>query len=213
MIQSQYKTINSLIVALGFLFAGLAQAATYELDPSHSSVGFTVVHLGITDVDGTFGKYKGTFDFDAKTNTIKAVDIKIETDSIDTKNAKREEHLKSNDFFDVKKFPNMTFKSDRVEMAADGKTGKAFGRLTIKDKTKEVVLDLVNRGEVEFMGTKKVGFSATTSIERDKFGLVWSKVMETGGLVVSNTVKINIKGEANQVSAAAPEKKGDKKKK
>lgn len=182
------------------VFASAAFAAQYELDSAHSEVGFSVKHLMISNVKGHFDKFSGSFDYDGAKKTLKDVNVTIEVGSVNTANGKRDEHLQSPDFFDAKKFPKMTFKSTKVEM--NGATAKVTGDLTIRDKTKSVVLDFTNNGEAEFMGTKKIAFTGTGKIKRADFGLAWNKTMDKGGVVVGDDVTIQIEGEANQAAPA-----------
>ena len=180
-----------------FLFAASATAGVYKLDPAHSQAAFTVKHLMVTNVKGDFKKFEGKFNYDSAKKELKDIDVVIDTDSIETGVADRDNHLKGNDFFDAKKYPKIIFKSQKGEMAADGKTGKVKGMLTMRDKTLPVVLDVTNNGEVEFMGVKKIGFSATTKVNRKDWGVSWNKSLDKGGVAVSDEVIINIEGEAN----------------
>lgn len=190
------------VLVLATLFASSTFAAKYELDKSHLDVGFSVKHLMISNVKGRFDKVDGTLDFDAAKKDLKEVVVNIDPASINTGNKDRDDHLRSPDFFDVKKYPKMTFKSKKVEWAKDGKTAKITGDLTIKDKTKEVVLDTEYGGEAEMMGTKKVAFSGKAKLNRKDFGLAWNKVLETGGVAVGEEISITIDGEANMLGAA-----------
>lgn len=187
-------------------FAALsASAAIYKLDPGHLEVGFSVRHMMISNVKGHFDKVTGSFDYDAAKKTLKNVEVTIETASITTSQADRDKHLTGPDFFDVAKYPKMTFKSEKIEF--DGKKGKMTGPLTIKDKTKNVTLDFTYNGETEIMGTKKVGFSAHGTINRKDWGMTWNKNMDHGGVAVGDEVTLNIEGEGNAEGAPAPAKK------
>lgn len=175
---------------------GLAHAAPYKIDATHTEVGFKVQHLMISDVKGRFNKYEGSFDFDEKKNELKAIDVKIEAASIDTNNKDRDAHLNSDDFFATKKFPLITFKSDKVD-GKDPKNLKVSGTLTIHGVSKPVVLDVVNKGSaVDPWGNEKVGFSATTKVNRKDFGLNWNKTLDKGGVALGEEVSIMIDGEA-----------------
>ena len=195
-----------LFLSLLFLVSA-AQAGVYKLDSDHSQVGFTVKHLMVTKVNGSFKKFEGSFDFDAAKKELKEVNVAIDSDSIETGVADRDKHLKSDDFFNTKKFPKILFKSNKVEMAADGKSSKISGMLTMRDKTLPITLDVVNNGEVEFMGVKKVGFTATGKLNRKDYGVAWNKSLDKGGVVVSDEVTILIEGEANLDAAKAAAKK------
>jgi polyisoprenoid-binding protein YceI len=165
---------------------------TWTIDASHSEVGFSVKHLMISTVRGRFAAVTGTIAFADDDFTDASADVRIDAASIDTREAKRDEHLRSADFFDVGNFPALTFKSRAVRGAA----GPAFqleGDLTIKDTTREVVLDVVFEGtQTDPWGQQKSGFSATTTISRSAFGLTWNAALETGGVLVGDDVKITL---------------------
>lgn len=170
------------IVAAGALYAG-----TYNVDASHSNVGFKVKHLMISNVNGNFEKFNGSFEYDEKSGVLKALNGVIETSSINTDDVKRDGHLKSADFFDATKYPTMTFKLDRVE------DDKAYGKLTIKDITKDVAFDIEKTGEVtDPWGNKRVGLEISGKINREDYGLKWNKTLEAGGVLVGETVKIQV---------------------
>jgi polyisoprenoid-binding protein YceI len=171
---------------------------TWMIDGAHTLAGFSVKHMMVTNVHGRFGKVSGTVFYDGRdVSTIKA-DITIDATSITTDNEKRDAHLKSPDFFDAAQFPTITFKSKRVEKGAAG-TFKLVGDLTMRGVTKEVALDVegptpvVNAGPVA-----KVGATATTTLNRQDFGVKWSRSMDGGGVVVGDNVKVTIEIEANQ---------------
>ncbi len=194
------------VFAVLFLFASMAQAGFYKLDLAHSQVGFTVKHLMVTNVKGSFKKFDGQFNYDPTKKELKDIDVVIDTESIETGVPDRDGHLKGEDFFNAKKYPKITFKSQKGEMSADGKTSKVKGMLTMRDKTLPAVLEVINNGEVEFMGVKKVGFSATTKVNRKDWGVSWNKALDKGGVAVSDEVTIVIDGEAN-LEEAKPVKK------
>lgn len=171
--------------------AGL-QAAAWNIDPAHSNAMFKVRHLGISNVTGSFKKMSGTVMMDESDITKSTVEATIDAASLDTGDSKRDEHLKSPDFFDVATNPTITFKSKKVEKVGEGKL-KVTGDLTIRGVTKEVVLDVTGpQTPVTAFGGMRSGASATTTINRQDFGVAWSKLMEGGGLVVGNDVAINI---------------------
>lgn len=196
--------MRSIVLSAFFVLASAmsAHATAFKIDEKHSSVGFSIKHLMISNVKGSFNKFSGTFDYDAAKKQVKDVEVTIDTNSISTNEPDRDAHLRNADFFDVQKYPKITFKSTKVEF--DGKKGKATGPLTIKDKTKTVTFDFTYGGEAEMMGTKKVAFSAGTTINRKDFGLNWNKNLDKGGVAVGDDVIITIEGEAD---AAAPAKK------
>jgi len=172
---------------------GILHAASWEFDPDHTGVQFKVRHLMISSVRGEFEKVTGKIVYDETDVTKSTADITIETASINTRVAKRDEHLRSPDFLDVAKHPAITFKSKRVEKAGDG-TLKMTGDLTIRGVTNEVVLNV--EGPTPAVkdpgGNYRVGGQATTKIHRKDFGLVWNKTLETGGVVVGDEVEITI---------------------
>jgi len=187
------KRFISMVIAAALLAPLHVFAATYNIDPAHSTIGFKVKHLMITNVKGVFEKFKGTVTIDEKDITKSKVDVTIEMASIDTNIVKRDDHLRSPDFFDVAKFPTMTFVSTKVDkVGADGL--KVTGNLTIKGVTRQVVLNVEGpTGEVKSpQGDVKRGASATTTINRQDFGVSWSKKLDGGGVVVADDVYISI---------------------
>lgn len=170
--------------------AASSQAGKYNIDPAHSKVGFEIPHLVISSVEGRFTKFEGEIDFADKFTDSK-VTAKIDTSSIDTSNGDRDKHLKSADFFDVAKHPNIVFKSKKISGTPEKFT--VVGDLTIKDKTKEVTLDGKFLGLVkDAYGNDKAAFTATTKVNRQDFGLKWSKMVEVGP-VVGDEVTITLK--------------------
>lgn len=186
-------------LALALAMPLAAAAATFKVDPDHTGVGFRVKHL-FTWVDGRFTTFEGTITFDpaapAATKVVGSVDVA----SIDTANAKRDDHLRGADFFDVATHPKITFTSTKVADAdAAAGTAKLHGDLTIKGVTRPVVLDAKFLGQgTDPWGNAKAGFSATTTINRKDFDLGWNQVLETGGLLVGEEVEIRIDVEANR---------------
>lgn len=167
----------------------LAQAAAYDLDPAHSSAGFKVKHMMVSNVKGSFQKLAGTVNFDEKAPEKIAIRADIETASIDTDDAKRDEHLRSPDFFDVAKHPKMTFVSKRAKAAGKGRM-QVIGDLTIRGVTREVTLDVEGLDSTvkDPWGNVRRGGSATGKLSRKDFGLTWNKALETGGVVVGDDV-------------------------
>lgn len=174
-------------------------AEIYKLDTSHTEIGFSVRHLLVSNVKGRFQKFSGTFEYDKTAKTLKNLNIDIDPNSISTNEKDRDEHLKSDDFFDVKKYKKIKFTSDKAEFSADGKNIKVFGKLNIKNKELPVILDVIINGEVEVEGVKKVAFSATTEINRKDWGINWNQNLDKGGVAVSEVVKIIIEGESNLI--------------
>jgi polyisoprenoid-binding protein YceI len=183
---------KTLIIALFALFSSteIASASTWMLDKAHTNIGFKVKHKMITNVNGSFDRFDGKLEYNPDDVTRSSVQVTIETASINTDNEKRDNHLRSADFFDAEKFPSITFKSKKIAKTADGL--KISGDLTIHGITREVVLDVTDlNGPVKgMMGESRLGAAAVTKIDRRDFGLTWSRTLETGGLVVDNIVKI-----------------------
>lgn len=182
-------TLLSLTLAL----ATPAVAATYEVDASHSQVGFSVTHMMVSTVRGSFGTVSGTIEYDPKNVAATKVSGKVTVASVDTNNADRDTHLKSAEFFGVDLFPEMTLKSKSVKNI--GRTGfDLVTDLTIHGVTKEVVFH-VNSLSADFTdpwGNVKAGTSATATINRQDFGVSWNKTLDQGGLVVGDEVALQL---------------------
>jgi polyisoprenoid-binding protein YceI len=177
---------------------------TWTLDSAHTSAGFAVKHMMVSTVRGAFGKTEGTITFDGKdVSSIKA-DVTIDATTISTNNEKRDTHLKSPDFFDVAKFPTITFKSKSATAAGAGKF-KLVGDLTMRGVTKEVTLDVEGPSQpLLAQGRARVGATATTKINRQDYGVSWSRSLDGGGVVVSDEVVITIEMELVKPTAPAP---------
>jgi polyisoprenoid-binding protein YceI len=175
----------------------LAHADTWQIDPAHTNVEFTVRHMMISNVKGQFQKTSGTITANGTDPASAKIDATIDATSIDTRVDRRDAHLKSPDFLDVAKFPTITFKSTKVEAAGPGKW-KMTGDLTLHGVTKPVVLDVEGTGAPihDPMGNTRAGASATTKIRRSDFGLTWNKALEAGGVMVGDEVAISIDLEA-----------------
>ncbi|HLY39401.1 MAG TPA: YceI family protein [Candidatus Binatia bacterium] len=183
------------IVLLATVAVGSAAAAesTWEIDPAHSSVQFSVRHMMVSNVRGEFRKVSGTVQGD-ETDPAKAkVEATIDTTSIDTRNEKRDTHLKSPDFLDTEKFPTMTFKSKKIEKTGDHRY-RVTGDLTLHGVTREVALDVEGPSAAvkDPMGNLHVGATATAKINRQDFGITWSKALDGGGVMVGDDVDITI---------------------
>lgn len=160
-----------------------AEPTAWVIDPSHSQVGFAVKHLVVSTVRGEFGSYSGKIQLDDSDVTKSSVEAAIDVNSIDTRVADRDAHLKSPEFFDAANHPQMTFKSTRVKQAGKDRLEVA-GDLTLRGVTKPVTLAVVTTPEVKGMsGEARRGFSATTKINRKDFGLAWNKAVEAGPVV------------------------------
>ena len=185
-----YKKLFSMLATLIFV-AQLAFAATYQVDPVHSQVEFSVNHLVVFKVSGSFNGYQGVIEADSASKVLTSAQADIKVASIDTREVKRDGHLLSADFFDAENHPLMTFTSKRVEGSGDDIT--VVGDLTIRGTTKEVALKGSFRGEnTDPWGNVRAGFSASTVINRHDFGLSWNKALETGGFVVGDEVTISL---------------------
>ena len=173
-----------------------AYADTWQIDPAHTNVEFTVRHMMISNVKGQFQKTAGTITVNGSGPASAQIDATIDASSVDTRVERRDMHLKSPDFLDVAKYPTITFKSTKVE--ADGPNKwKVTGDLTLHGVTKPVVLDVESSGApISMMGKTHAGASATTKINRSDFGLTWNKAMEAGGVMVGDEVAISIDVEA-----------------
>lgn len=206
------KTLWKSVVAAAVLAApSIALAADWEIDAAHSNAGFSVRHMMVTNVKGSFTKVSGTIKVDEKDITKSTVEAVIDSSTIDTNQAQRDGHLKSPDFFDVAKYPNITFKSTKVEKAGEGKL-KVTGDLTMHGVTKPVVLDVDGPSkEIKGMdGAMRSGASAVTKISRKDFGLNWNKALEAGGVAVGDEVTVALDLELTKKDAAAPTAKGTK---
>ena len=195
------------LLALSSLFfsPALALAGTWDIDPAHSTVEFSVRHMMVTTVKGQFQKVKGTVELDEKDPNKSTVEVSIETASIDTREAKRDAHLKSPDFFDAAKFPALTFKSTKIEKAGKGKF-KLTGDLSMHGITKSVVLAVEGPSASikDPYGRTVRGVMATGKLDRKDWGMTWNKALDSGGFVVSDEVKLDINAELAEHSATPP---------
>lgn len=184
-----------ILLASAFLAAPAAEAkkVQWDIDPAHSSVGFVARHLVVAKVRGKFQKYDAKIILDEEDISKSVVEVTIDVSSIDTDNARRDAHLKSDDFFNAQKFPKMKFVSKSVKKRGDGRL-VIVGDLTIRETTKSVVLE-VNGPSAEVKdpaGRPHIAFSAETEVNRFDYGLKWNKAVEGGGYVVAETIKIEI---------------------
>jgi polyisoprenoid-binding protein YceI len=174
------------------LFSSIALGQTnWQVDKAHSNIGFSVAHLVVSDVPGRFKSFDGSVTTNGDDFTTMQVEFTIDANSINTENEKRDEHLRSPDFFDVATYPKLTFKSTKVEKTGEN-TFNISGNLTMHGKTNPVTLEATLRGPVSFMQTTRVGFKATTIIDRYAYDLKWNKTIEAGGLLVGKEVEITI---------------------
>lgn len=165
---------------------------SWQIDSAHSQISFTVRHMMISKVRGRFESFTGEINFDENNPENTTVYVEIDAASINTREEQRDGHLKSPDFLNAEQYPKLVFKSKRVEKSSDN-TGKLIGDLTIRDVTREVVLDVEYAGMAKSpWGTVSAGFSATTTINREDWGLTWNQALETGGVLVGKEIKIEI---------------------
>ncbi len=172
---------------------------SYQIDVAHSQIQFTVRHMMISKVRGWFEKFDGNVQLDEQEPANTTVDIRVDAASIDTRDPKRDAHLRSADFFDAEKYPYLTFKSKRVEVLNDTHA-KLYGDLTIKDVTHEVALDVEYNGSAKSpWGTTSFGFNGHTVINRKDWKLEWNVALETGGWLVGDEITIDIELELVKV--------------
>lgn len=178
---------------------------TWEIDPVHSTIEMSVKHMMITTVRGRFKDFRGTIRADESNPDRASVEVEIQAASIDTGTGDRDAHLRSADFLDVENNPTITFRSKRVEgaMANEGDRFKVIGDLTIRGKSIEVTLDATYEGRgADPWGKERAGVRATTEIDRREWGLKWNQALETGGILVANTIKIDLEVQAVKQAAA-----------
>jgi polyisoprenoid-binding protein YceI len=174
---------------------------TWNIDPSHSTIAFSVRHMVVSKTRGRFNKWSGKLRFDAENPAASLVEVDIDPASLDTGDAQRDAHLRSPDFFDVEKHPTASFRSSKVEVAGEDRY-RVTGNLTVHGITQPVVLDVTYEGSgKDPWGGERAGFSATTTIDRKHFGLEWNKALETGGLLVGEKVELNLEIEAVKQAA------------
>ncbi len=183
---------KSLFALALLLIPSAAYCAEYEVDPDHTKISFKVRHLGLSWVPGEFSSFKGTFSFDEKDISGAKAQAKIQTESVDTGNAKRDTHLKGDDFFNAPKFPEISFVTKEVKNVKGNKF-TVLGDLSIHGVTKPVELDAEFLGVAKDpWGNERAAFQASTVLNRKDFGLEWNKTLDNGGLVVGNEVKVTI---------------------
>ena len=181
------------IAAAALAASAAAQVATWQIDPAHTSAQFSVKHLGVSTVRGAFTKVSGSAKFDSADPAKTSLEATIDAASVDTRVEMRDNDLRSPNFFDVAKYPALTFKSKKVEAGAAGKL-KVTGDLTINATTRQVVLavDGPSQAVKDAQGRQKIGLSAEVKINRKDFGITWNEVLETGGFAVADEVSITL---------------------
>ena len=197
------RLVLTACIVLALRATVLGDTSVWEIDPSHSSTQFAIRHLMVSTVRGEFGKVSGTVTLDESDPMKSVIEATIATDSINTRVEKRDNHLKGPDFFDVEKYPTITFKSKKIEAAGEGKFTVA-GDLTMHGVTKEVILNVAGTTKPvkDPAGKLRLGGSATTTINRKDFGFSYNRVLETGGVLVGDEVNITIDVELIQKSAS-----------
>ena len=195
--------ITLALIAAGIMTpAALAADGSWKIDSAHSSAGFSIKHMMISNVKGSFDKVEGTVEYDGKNLRTLAVDSSIDVSTVSTGDKGRDGHLLGKDFFDAEKYGKMTFKSKTVKAAGKGKC-TIVGDLTIKGKTKEVTLNVDGPSEIikDAKGVQHVGASATTTINRKDFGISYGGLMDNGGAMIGDTVAITLEVEATKEAA------------
>ncbi len=171
---------------------------SWDIDLAHSNIGFTVRHLVVSKVRGRFNKWAGSLRFDAEQPERSSVEVQIDAASVDTGEPQRDAHLRSADFFDVERFPHLTFRSSEVKRVADG-VFSAAGELTLHGVTQPVVLEVEYGGSLKDpWGKQRAGFTASATLNRKDFGVSFNQVLDTGGLGLGDKVTISIDIEATQ---------------
>jgi polyisoprenoid-binding protein YceI len=202
--KSMHRYVIFTLAVTTLLCPSWSRASTWDIDPNHTSAQFAIRHLMVSTVRGDFGKVSGVVNLDENDLTKSSVEATIDAASLNTRVADRDKHLKSAEFFDVEKYPTITFKSKRVEKTGEAKF-KVTGDLTLRGITKEVVLD-VEGTPTPFKdprGITRMGGMASTKINRKDFGIQWSRALETGGMVVGDEVSVTIDIELTQRTATA----------
>jgi polyisoprenoid-binding protein YceI len=166
---------------------------TYDIDPAHSSLEFAAKHAMVTTVRGRFSDFSGVLHIDGSDPSKSSAEVTVKVDSLDSRSEQRDTHLRSNDFFDVEKFPEITFKSTRAAAGKGDDEYRLWGNLTIKGVTREVELVLTFTGAAQDpWGGDRVGFEGHATLNRKDWGLSWNVALEAGGLLVSEKVKLNL---------------------
>ncbi|MEE1666124.1 YceI family protein [Streptomyces sp. NPDC003631] len=167
-----------------------ALTGTYTVDPSHSTIGFVARHAMVTNVKGGFQEFEGTLNLDGSDPSKSTATIDVKMDSIETGSADRDGHLKSADFFKTDEHPEMTFRSTKAE-ALGGEDFRITGDLTILGTTKQITIDLEFNGAAKDpFGNERIGFEGKSEIVRSEWGLTWNAALETGGVLVSDKIKL-----------------------
>lgn len=183
--------VKVLLLLTTFLFVQSHAQTAWKLDKAHSQVNFTVSHMVFSEVTGAFSDFEVRFVTSKDDFTDAVIEATIKTASIDTQNERRDNHVRGDDFLNAEKFPEMKFKSTKIEKT--GHVYKIHGMLTIRDITKPVVLDTQFRGAIkDAWGNNRIAFKAVTKVDRFEFGTTWNKALETGGLVAGKEVEVTL---------------------
>jgi len=186
----------------GSVSAASDAVQTYVIDPVHSYVGFSARHMLVTRVRGKFNRFEGLIQYDPANIEQSTVDVTIEVESVDTDNGRRDDHLRSSDFFEASSYPTITFQGTGV--GREGEQLFLVGDLTIKETTREVRIPFELAGPVEVQGQERLGAEAEIEVNRFDWGLTWDRAIETGGLVVSEDVTLELSVEAAERSGGGP---------
>ena len=174
----------------------------WNIDGAHSGINFSIRHMVVSKVRGRFGKFSGYLDLDEADLTKATLDVTIDASSIDTGVGQRDDHLRSDDFFGVEQFPELRYRSKRIEKLGEDHY-RVIGDLTIRDVTREVPLDVEYGGQgKDPWGNQRVAFSARAALDRKDFGLKWNQVLEAGGLLVGDKVDLELDVQAVKAAAA-----------
>ena len=191
----RYRTLIISVLFSLLLASAIFATDKYELDPVHTRIGFTARHLMINNVSGRFTDFTGNILYDEQDITKSAVEVKIQAASVSTENKMRDDDLRSANFFDIAKYPEITFQSSRIEKQGDGYT--CVGTLTMHGVSKEITIPFTILGKVKDpWGNTRVGLEAELKVDRRDWGLTYSKTLDSGGLVVGNDIKIDLNVEA-----------------
>jgi polyisoprenoid-binding protein YceI len=185
-------------LSLALLLPALAVAdpAVYKVDTDHSGVGFTIRHF-VSNVPGRFKDFEGVIKYDKQNPAASSVNFTIQAASIDTDNTDRDNHLRGNEFFDVEKFPTLSFSSTSVK-AVDADTLEVTGEMTMRGVTKTVTVPVDLLGSVKTPRGEKAGFETSFKLDRKDYGITWNRPLDAGGVILGDEVKINISIEADR---------------
>jgi polyisoprenoid-binding protein YceI len=191
----KFKRVLVSAIVVGVLFAFSARAAeVFDIDSAHSLVGFEITHMMINDVEGKFKEFNGQLTWDAADPSKSAISGTIKTQSISTDNEKRDEHLRSPDFFDAAKFPDISFKTNKIEKRGEGYVGT--GELTMHGVTKPVEIPFAVTEKLDDpFGNTRIGLKGALNINRKDFGITWNKALDKGGMLLGDEVRITLKAE------------------